>query len=61
VGIQRIAVLIVFAVLGAPAGAQDGAAKPDRFAACDFSLEPGEAIKPASPDVARQNAPTSSS
>ena len=35
-GIQRIAILLVIAFLGAPAGAQQGASKPDRFAALRF-------------------------
>lgn len=35
-GIQRIAILLVIAWLGAPAGAQQGASKPDRFAALRF-------------------------
>jgi hypothetical protein len=36
VGIQRIAVLLVIAFLGAQAGAQQGASTPDRFAALRF-------------------------
>ena len=36
VGIQRIAVLLAIAFLGAQAGAQQGASKPDRFAALRF-------------------------
>lgn len=35
-GIQRIAILLVIAFLGEQAGAQQGASKPDRFAALRF-------------------------
>ena len=35
-GTQRIAILLAIAFLGAQAGAQQGAAKPDRFAALRF-------------------------
>ncbi len=35
-GIQRLAILLVIAVLGPQAGSQQGASKPDRFAALRF-------------------------
>jgi hypothetical protein len=36
VGMQRFAILLVIALLGAPTGAQEGTAKPDRFASLRF-------------------------
>jgi hypothetical protein len=36
VGIQRIAILLVIGCLGAPVSAQEGASRPDRFAALRF-------------------------
>jgi hypothetical protein len=36
VGIQRFAILLVIVFLGMPAGAQQGASRPDRFAALRF-------------------------